>query len=132
MWGFDAYLPALRTAASRVQKAHMEGWEVAKTQVNAAVAYSPAHFASATEWAKEATADGTAWAKEATADGAAWAREHPYKAAAYGTAGAVSLATVAVPGAVAAPVLALGGFGSNGIIGGKSYIPNHGIGRHLT
>ena len=121
MWGFDAYLPALRTAASRVQKAHMEGWEVAKTQVNAAVANSPAHFASATEWAKEATADG-----------AAWAREHPYKAAAYGTAGAVSLATVAVPGAVAAPVLALGGFGSNGIIGGKSYIPNHDIGRHLT
>lgn len=121
MWGFDARLPTLRTAVSMAQKAQVEGWEMARTHVNAAIADCPTHFASATEWAKGATADGAAWAKE-----------HPFKAAAYGTAGVVSVATVAVPGAVAAPVLALGGFGSNGIVGGKPSVIDPGIGRHLT
>lgn len=107
MRGSNAYLK-LQTAFSMAQKAHTDGWEVAKASINSAAADFPTHFAAATEKAKEATAEG-----------ASWAREHPYKAAAYGTVGAVSLVTVAAPGAVAAPVLALGGFGSNGVIGGK-------------
>lgn len=90
------------------QHAHMEGWQRAKAGLASATADLPTDFAS--------TADK---AKGLAADGAAWARENPGKATIYGAAGAVGLVTVAAPGAVAAPVLALGGFGSNGIVGGE-------------
>ena len=103
MKDFKAYVQ-IQKAFTMAQKAHMGHWEVAKASISSATAGLPTHFATA-----------TGKAKDFSTEGAKWAREHPFQAAAYGTA----LVTVAAPGAVAAPVLALGGFGSNGIIGGK-------------